>query len=112
MAGSIPLRAAIFSIVNRHSEAQLLAFCVNQRSHFDASAWGSVSAVTRSELAATACYLAGVAWYGHQAQLRKIAARLSSKAFADLVRETDFDPSRFGGLLRAHLQHAEQAVAP
>jgi hypothetical protein len=47
--------------VNRESEAQLLAFCIAQRSHFDALAWENFSGVTRLELAAVARYLAGVA---------------------------------------------------
>lgn len=97
--------------MNRDSEAQLLAFCVAQRSQFDVSAWARFSAVTPLELAATAHYLAGVAWYGHQALLRVIAARLSSEPFPVLARQTGFDPGRFAGLLKAHLQHADQVVA-
>lgn len=111
MAGSPPIRTATFTFVNRDSEAQLLAFCVTQPSHFDASGWEEFSAVTRLELAVTARYLAGVAWYGRQSQLREISARLSPEAFSDLARQTAFDPSRFAGLLKAHLWHADQAVA-
>ena len=111
MAGSSRIRAATFAIVNRDSEAQLLAFCVDQRSQFDAPAWENFSAVTRLELATTVRYLSGVAWYGHQPQLRELAAQLSPEPFSVLARQTAFDPSRFAGLLQAHLRHATPAVA-
>lgn len=97
--------------MNRDSESRLLAFCVAQRSGFDAGAWTPFSAVSRAELAATARYLAGVAWYGHEPALRAVADSLSKESFAALVRDTGFDPGRFAGLLQAHLRHAGQAVA-
>lgn len=97
--------------MKRDSESCLVAFCVGQRSRFDAGAWTPFSGVSRNELAAAARYLAGVAWYGHQPALRAVADSLSKETFAGLVRETGFDPGRFGGLLRAHLRHAGQAVA-
>ena len=92
--------------MNRNSESQLIGFCVEQRSRFDASAWERFSAVSRLELAATARFLAGVSWYGHQTALREVAGRLSPRSFAELAREVSFDPSRFGGRLKAHLEHA------
>ena len=100
-----------FAAVNRDSESRVLAFCVEQRSRFDAGAWARFSAVSRAELATAARYLAGVAWYGHQPALRAVADSLSEESFAALVRDTGFDPGRFAGLLQAHLRHAGQAVA-
>lgn len=92
--------------MNRDSESQLIGFCVEQRSRFDASAWEQFSAVNRIELAAAARYLAGVSWYGHEAALREVAERLSPRSFAELAGEVRFDASRFGGLLKAHVAHA------
>ena len=96
--------------MNRAAESHLLDFCVAQRSQFDAAAWAGFTAVTRLELAATARYLAGVSWYGHQQPLGEVAAQLSSRTFSDLAYEVGFDASRFSGLLKAHLQHAGQPV--
>ncbi len=92
--------------MNRDSESQLVRFCVEQHGRFDADAWGQFSAVSSLELATTARYLAGVEWYGHRAALVEVAAALTSRPFAELVRATNFDASRFAGLLKAHLRHA------
>ena len=92
--------------MNRESESYLVGFCVDQHGRFDAEAWGRFSMVSRTELAAVARYLSGVAWYGHEAELAEVAAQLSPLGFAELVRTTDFDASRFGGMLKAHLRHA------
>jgi hypothetical protein len=92
--------------MNRESESFLVGFCVEQHGRFDAGAWGRFAAVAPAELAVTARYLAGVDWYGHGPALRDVATQLSRRSFAELVRETGFDASRFGGLLKAHLHHA------
>jgi hypothetical protein len=97
--------------MNREAESELISFCVEQHAQFDASAWPRLSVITPLELAAAARFLAGVTWYGHQEQLRQIADRLSLKTFSELAHEVNFDPSRFAGLLKAHLQHASQSVA-
>lgn len=94
----------------REQESRLLEFCVAQRQQFDAAAWPRFSAVTPLELAATVRYLAGVSWYGHQAQLKAVADQLSPDAFPALVQQTRFEPSRFRDLLKAHLRHAGQPV--
>ena len=103
-----PVSSPTVQSMNRESESRLLAFCVEQRSRFNATAWMEFSALAPLELAAAARYLAGVAWYGHQRELREVADRLSPKSFSDLAREVEFEPGRFAGLLKAHLQHAGQ----
>jgi hypothetical protein len=97
--------------MTRDSESLLVGFCVEQRHCFDSTAWVEFSAVSRLELASAARFLAGVAWYGRQEALIGIADRLSPKSFSTLAIETGFDPSRFAGLLKAHLRHAGQSVA-
>lgn len=94
--------------MNRESESQLIGFCVAQHGRFDAPAWRQFSSVSPAELAVAARYLAGVEWYGHRAEVAEVAQALSPLPFADLLRATDFDASRFAGQLKAHLHHAEQ----
>jgi hypothetical protein len=97
--------------MNREAESRLVDFCVAQRSGFDARAWTRFTGVRQLELAATARYLAGVSWYGHQDGLREVAGRLSSRSYGELAGEVGFDASRFGGRLKAHLRHAGQVFS-
>jgi hypothetical protein len=96
--------------MDREAESRLIAFCVEQHACFDPTAWTHCPAVPPRELAMVTRYLAGVAWYGHGAALRALAAALPESA-AELARETSFDASRFAGLLKAHLRHAGRPVA-
>ncbi|MEI7820002.1 MAG: hypothetical protein WCK55_03725 [Verrucomicrobiota bacterium] len=87
--------------MNRESEAALLEFCAQQRGDFSAAAWMEYDRLPREEVAAAALFLAGVAWFGHEAELRTVAAALGQGAgFADLARRTSFDCARFSTLLR------------
>lgn len=89
--------------MNRESEAALLEFCAQQRADFSVAAWMEYGQLPQEELAATALFLAGVEWFGHQRELLDVAARLEPGAgFADLARRTAFDCSRFSNLLRRH----------
>lgn len=90
--------------MNRESEDQLLSFCAEQSRHFDPDAWARFAAVTAPEMAAVARFLAGVSWYGHQAELAAVAGAFSPEPFPALVRSTGFDPSRFAGRLGVRLQ--------
>lgn len=92
--------------MNRDSESRLVGFCVEQHGCFDAGAWARFSTVKTDELAVAARYLAGVEWYGNRVELAAVAAELNPMAFAELARATNFDASRFAGLLKAHLRHA------
>jgi hypothetical protein len=87
--------------MNRESEAAWLEFCAQQRGNFSAAAWIEYDGLPREEVAATALFLAGVEWFGHQPELLAVAAQLAPGAgFADLARRTAFDCSRFSNLLR------------
>ncbi len=97
--------------MTRKAESQLLAFCATQRDAFDASAWACFNAVSEMELAATARYLAGVEWFGHQRTLARIADQLTTLNFEELTQRADFDPGRFKGLLQARLVHADNQGA-
>jgi uncharacterized protein YrrD len=92
--------------MNRSSEAKLLQFCVEQRRNFNADAWLQFKDINQLELATVLQYLAGTTWYTHQNELKSLANQLNSLTFAELARQTRFEPSRFSGLLKAHLKHA------
>gem|GEM_PF-565155 len=100
-----------FSLMTREAESQLLAFCASQREAFDSSAWACFGAVSEMELAATARYLAGVEWFGHQQTLTHVADQLTTFNFEELSQRVDFDPGRFKGMLQARLVHADNQVA-
>jgi hypothetical protein len=90
--------------MTREKESALLDFCHRQRGRFDEQAWQVFSGVSAQEMATVASYLAGVAWYGNQEALRRVAARLQSgdvRSFPELARDARFEPSRFAGLLKA-----------
>lgn len=92
--------------MTREAESQLLAFCVAQRDAFEPSAWASFNAVSGMELSATARYLAGVNWFGHQKALVQVANQMTTLNFEELTQTVDFDPSRFRGMLQARLNQA------
>lgn len=97
--------------MTREAESQLLDFCVAQRGAFDANAWACFNAVSEMELAATARYLAGVDWFGHQKTLARVADQLTTLNFEELTQRADFDPGRFKGLLQARLVYGHNQGA-
>lgn len=97
--------------MTREAESQLLAFCAAQRDTFDPTAWACFNAVSELELAATARYLAGVEWFGHQQTLTHVADQLTTLNFEELTQRADFDAGRFKGLLQARLVHADNQGA-
>ena len=99
-------------LMNRDTEASLLQFCTAQRGRFDAAQWLTCPHPDRSELTATALFLAGVDWYGHRPELLRVAEHLtpaSTGHLSALVSRTGFDLSRFSNMLRRLLDHAPVA---
>jgi len=95
--------------MNRESEARLLEFCVRQHQNFEPAAWADFDAVSREELACTVLFLAGVDWYGREAELSLQADQLASGSrghFSALASRTQFDCGRFSNMLRRELDHA------
>lgn len=92
----------------RNREEALLDFCQAQRVHFDPEAWLGQDRLTARERAAAAAFLGRVDWYGHQAELLEIAARLAPDSGGDaiaLAREVGLSFSRFSQTLKARLAH-------
>lgn len=94
--------------MTREAESQLLGFCAEQRDVFVPDEWTHFTAVSPMELSATARYLAGVDWYGHQDALARVADQMTPLNFEELTQTVDFDPGRFKCLLQAHLAHRGQ----
>jgi len=97
--------------MNRELETRLVTFCVAQHAGFDPTAWTSGAGFPPQALSTVARFLAGVRWYGHTQELDAIAARLDGGGAAHATRYPSFQPSRFSGLLRAHLRHADSVAA-
>jgi hypothetical protein len=73
--------------------------------------WVPHAGLTAETLAVAARFLAGVTWYGYEAELEQIAARLTGLSFPELVAHAELQPSRFSNLLKAHLRHAGHRAA-
>lgn len=98
--------------MTRESESRLLDFVNAQHRRFQAGEWVAYPHLTRELLATVAWFLAGVEWYGHRADLLRLAEVLcpgSEGRLSALVIRTGFDPSRFSNLLRHRLEHAQSA---
>ncbi len=100
--------------MNRESESQLIDFCAQQHSVFDAAQWLSFPLVEKDELAAAALFLAGCDWYTDQWRpLVQVAEQLHPGAVSQtdqLYRSTAFDHGRFANMLRRELEdHAQSA---
>lgn len=95
--------------MKREPESLLLDFCVRQRRSFSTAAWARFEAVGPLEKAVAARFLAGVEWYGHREGLAHFADTLTTQKFAELSAATNFDPGRFGGLLKARLARADES---
>lgn len=105
-------RPGIHRAMNRVTEASLLQFCTAQRGNFDAAQWTACPHSDRSEFTAAALFLAGVDWYGHKAELLRVAGHLtpgSAGHLSALVSRSGFDLSRFSNMLRRQLEHAPAA---
>ncbi len=97
--------------MNRDHEEHLLAFGASQRHDFDVDAWVQLAKsglVSRDEVVATALFLAGGYWYGHEDGLFRVAEELSPGSvghFAERARAAEFNCSRFDSMLKTRIAH-------
>ena len=99
--------------MNRIFESQLLDFCAEQQASFAADRWVASDETQRLTLAAVAFLLASHRWYGHRAELLKVAGTLHNRLLSDfpeLVRKLDLDCARFVQMLRQRLSYDRTVV--
>ncbi len=98
--------------------ASLVQFCIEQRSQFDASAWLAKFEEEGDAVALAAKYLSMTSWYGHEAELERVAA--ATYAFGGdnsngLHRESQalgFDLRYFSVCVRLGLAAARNPARP
>jgi hypothetical protein len=97
--------------MERDREEVLLSLAASQARSFDENAWVDVAedgSATPDEVAATALFLAGGYWYGHEDALFRVAEKLAPGSrghFARQARLVAFNCSRFDHMLQARLRH-------
>ena len=97
--------------MNRSHEEQLLQLGAAQFRNFDEKAWfdlAETGAVTQAEVAAAALFLAGGYWYGHSAELFRVAETLAPGSvgrFAEQAKRVGFNCTRFDDMLKARIRH-------
>lgn len=88
--------------MKREKEELLYDFCEEQHRNFSCSEWISNDNFSKDELATVALFLTSKEWYGHKKELFKVAELLHNGSvgnFSKMVKITDFDCSRFAGML-------------
>ena len=100
--------------MNRHTEQQLLNFCVAQQGRFDAQAWKDLAGVTPEQKACALLVLADARWYGRPTEMKKLVSQFIPNQvdrLYDLSARSGFNcklfVQRLQGLLwqRSELKH-------
>ncbi|HEY1792324.1 MAG TPA: hypothetical protein VGG34_05360 [Opitutaceae bacterium] len=85
--------------MTRELEDQLLEFALRQKESFGADAWIDFQAPAEAK-AVLAAYLADTTWFGHRAELQRIAERVSPGSLSSYIGTSarlGFEPGRFRG---------------
>ncbi|MGE5451881.1 MAG: hypothetical protein ACM3VZ_08610 [Acidobacteriota bacterium] len=61
--------------MNRHTEQQLLNFCVAQHGRFNPEAWQNLEGVAPEQKACAMLLLANARWYGRLSELRDLISQ-------------------------------------
>ncbi|MDE2592679.1 MAG: hypothetical protein KGL57_00465 [Burkholderiales bacterium] len=61
--------------MNRHTEQQLLNFCVAQHGRFNPDAWRNLEGVAPEQKACAMLLLANARWYGRLTELRDLVSQ-------------------------------------
>lgn len=94
--------------MNDQESVALAQFCADQYYAFDARAWHRRSRYDRNASTVAAMYLSMTTWYGHEAELERIAADAralyaSGEIFQRTVQTSDFDPALFSKLVHSEI---------
>ncbi len=83
----------------------LVQFCAKQRRAFFPDAWIERSIMDGKTIAITAMYLSMTGWYGHESELKNVAAKVESRmvsatGFHHALNASDFDLGKFSARVR------------
>ena len=98
-------------------ESRALAqFCADQYFAFDARAWKRRSQYDHHASTIAALYLAMTTWYGHEAELERIAADAGAlNAGSDALRrpqQGSFDADQFAAMVRSEISRRRMPSSP
>jgi len=93
--------------MNRHTEQQLLNFCVAQHGRFNPQAWESLDSVSPDYKACAMLLLANARWYGREQEMRELVGAptrpQAAGRLSELASRAGFNCSRFAQRLQARL---------
>lgn len=84
--------------MNRHTEQQLLNFCVAQHGRFNPEAWQNLEGVAPEQKACAMLLLANARWYGRLTELRDLVSQSIPHQvgrLSELSARAGFDAARF-----------------
>ncbi len=99
-------------VMNRHTEQQLLNFCVAQHGRFNAEAWGQLEGVAPEQKACAMLLLANARWYGRLSELRDLVGKSLPSGEVELTKMSDragFNPARFAQRLQGLLWQSTES---
>ncbi|HET8870258.1 MAG TPA: hypothetical protein VFM48_07420 [Aquabacterium sp.] len=92
--------------MNRHTEQQLLNFCLAQHDRFNAEAWRAQKAVAPTPTVCAMLLLADARWYGRWRELRALVSQClpgQSGRLTELSQQVGFNPRLFAQRLQGLL---------
>ena len=104
--------------MDRQAAAQSLAqFCIAQRSAFDSRQWLARKHIDGKAVALAAKYLSMTSWYGHEAELERIAVAIFARGVGEEAlfsesKSQDFDLPNFSTTVRLGVAQLRVDQAP
>ncbi|MDE2075456.1 MAG: hypothetical protein KGI91_00085 [Burkholderiales bacterium] len=98
--------------MNRHSEQQLLNFCLAQHGRFNPDAWRKQGVVAPDQTACAMLLLADARWYGRWRELQALMGQSQTAQagrLTELSRRVGFNPRLFAQRLQALLWQSTEA---
>lgn len=98
--------------MNRHTEQQLLNFCVAQHGRFNPDAWSNLEGVEPDQKACAMLLLSNARWYGRLSELRDLVSKsIPNQAgrLSELSIRAGFNPALFARRLQGQLWLSTEA---
>ena len=98
--------------MDKQAFESLAQFCARQRRAFFPEAWIERSIIDGKTIAIAAMYLSMTGWYGHESELRSVAAKVESRmvsatGFHRELNTSDFDLGKFSARVRYEIATRE-----